>query len=502
MWTGKAAHNTNVTDLRPPYGGYPKFIDQGFNEKYLPVWLQAAGYNTYYVGKLFNAHSIWNYDNPCPMGWTGSEFLLDPYTYEYWNATMQRNRDPPRSYEGQYSTDVIAEKTYGFLHDALQSERPFFLTIAPTAPHSNVKNGTQSPPRPADRHKHLFPEAKVPRTPSFNPDTPSGVSWISRLPIQSEGNVEYNDEWYRNRLRTLQAVDEMIDTLVKKLDDAGALESTYIFFSTDNGYSIGQHRRQPGKQCAFEDDINIPLIVRGPGVPKNHVSDVVTSHTDIAPTILEIAGVDVATQARYELDGAPIPLHSSLVTPEWKQEHVNVEMWGIILSEGKYGFDLYHNHTYKAVRVIGEGYSFLYTVWCSGEHELYDMINDPWQMKNIYGNEDDEHYLFNVADDSQSSNLRNIVVTRGALKVRLDALLLVLKSCQQEECRSPWRALHPMGGVWNLKDALHVQYDDMYACMPRVEYDKCERGYIPGSEGAMWDGSFAFSMKHEVWDEL
>ena len=83
------AHNTNVTDVGPPYGkyrtsclvrvllirivgGYRKFIDQGLNDHYLPVWLQDAGYNTYYTGKLFNAHAVDNYDKPYAAGWTGS----------------------------------------------------------------------------------------------------------------------------------------------------------------------------------------------------------------------------------------------------------------------------------------------------------------------------------------------------------------------------------------------------------------------------------------------
>lgn len=72
LWTGKAAHNTNITDVNPPYGGYPKFVAQGYNENYLPVWLQQAGYNTYYTGKLFNAHTIENYDSPFPGGFTGT----------------------------------------------------------------------------------------------------------------------------------------------------------------------------------------------------------------------------------------------------------------------------------------------------------------------------------------------------------------------------------------------------------------------------------------------
>lgn len=73
MLTGRAAHNTNVTDVSPPYGGYPKFISEGWNEKYLPVWLQEAGYDTYYTGKLMNGFSTTAYNKPYPAGWTGTD---------------------------------------------------------------------------------------------------------------------------------------------------------------------------------------------------------------------------------------------------------------------------------------------------------------------------------------------------------------------------------------------------------------------------------------------
>ena len=382
-------------------GGYPKFVSQGFNEDYLPVWLQAAGYNTYYVGKLFNAQTVTNYDSPHAAGWTGSDFLLDPYTYRYLNATFQRNHDPPVSYEGQYVTDLLSDKAHEFLDDALKefeaTGKPFFLSVAPTAPHSDVnirrdiingdfteKTNIQSPPIPADRHKDLFKDAVVPRTPNFNPDQPGGASWISRLPKQNQTNVDFNDHFYRNRLRALQAVDELIDSLMKRLESAGIMDNTYVFYTTDNGYTIGQHRRQPGKQCAFEQDISVPFIVRGPGIREGMMTGLVTSHTDVAPTLLSLAGV--SSLDAFELDGQAIPLsdlkHSHPVSDstnehaverDWRQEHVNVEMWGIIMSEGKYGSILYPNHTYKALRVVGEEYNLLYTVWCSGEHELYDM---------------------------------------------------------------------------------------------------------------------------------
>ena len=145
--------------------------------------MQEYGYNTYYAGKLFNAHAVENYNAPFPAGFNGSDFLLDPYTYEYLNSTFQRNRDPPVSFEGDYSTDVVVGKAYGFLEEAVQSEKPFFLTIAPIAPHSNVRvarplpNGTistddplASPPVSAKRHEHLFHNAIVPRHANFNPE--------------------------------------------------------------------------------------------------------------------------------------------------------------------------------------------------------------------------------------------------------------------------------------------------------------------------------------------
>jgi N-acetylglucosamine-6-sulfatase len=200
---------------------------------------------------------------------------------------------------------------------------------------------------------------------------PGGAAWISQLTKQNQTNIDYNDEWYRNRLRALQSVDEMVASLAARLDHHGITEDTYLIFSTDNGYHVGQHRLQPGKQCSYKEDINIPFLIRGPGVPKGHTSQLVTSHTDLAATFLKIAGAP----RRPDLDGEAMPLTIDAMTEAQthRQEHVNVEMWGIIMSEGKHGMDLHNNHTYKALRIIGEGYNLRYTVWCNGEHELYDL---------------------------------------------------------------------------------------------------------------------------------
>jgi arylsulfatase A-like enzyme len=308
---------------------------------------------------------------------------------------------------------VVASKAYSFLDQAVASEDPFFMTIAPVACHSNVKfgqivfNGTYdidqvvtSPPIPAERHKDLFPNAIIPRNANFNPKKaskftlserngksidrfpkPSSVNWIHTLPHQNETNVEFNDHFYRNRLRALQAVDEIVDGIITRLDEYGTLDNTYIVYSTDNGYHIGQHRLQPGKECGFEEDINVPLIIRGPGVPKGEVTDIVTTHTDLAPTFLDLIG----EKPRPEFDGVAIPVTETGLkeAKEKRHEHVNVEYWGFALTEGKYDKQIFWNNTYKSLRVIGKGYNLYYSVWCNNEHELYDLnVSVTEQLQN------------------------------------------------------------------------------------------------------------------------
>ena len=129
------------------------------------------------------------------------------------------------------------------------------------------------------------------------------MDWIAETERLSAGNVTFNDLWYRQRLCSLQAVDEIVDQVIAKLEAHGILDNTYIIYTSDNGYHIGQHRLQPGKGCGIEEDINVPLVMRGPGVPKGEVVNSVTSHTDLAPTLFEMMGIPL----RSDFDGVPIP---------------------------------------------------------------------------------------------------------------------------------------------------------------------------------------------------
>lgn len=216
----------------------------------------------------------------------------------------------------------------------------------------------------------------VPRTPNFNPDIESGANWIREQPKQSDANVAFNDHFYRSRLRALQGVDELVAQVVSHLDAAGVLDNTYIFYTTDNGYHIGQHRLQPGKECGYEEDVNIPLIVRGHGVPSGEESKVVTTHTDLLPTFLGLAGAG----SHADVDGVAIPLSRETFDDavDTRHEHVTVEYWGYGIGEGAWGLfgdntSIALNNTYKALRIISQEYNLYYSVWCTGEHELYDL---------------------------------------------------------------------------------------------------------------------------------
>jgi arylsulfatase A-like enzyme len=161
---------------------------------------------------------------------------------------------------------------------------------------------------------------------------PSGANWVLDLPQQTHENVEYNDHYHRQRIRSLQAVDELVDDIFTKLEEYGILENTFVFYSSDNGFHIGQHRLQPGKSCGYEEDINIPLVIRGPGVAANQTTDMVTTHTDLAPTFFDILGIPT----REDFDGNAFPITPGGINEgsQRRREHVAVEYWGYAGGEG------------------------------------------------------------------------------------------------------------------------------------------------------------------------
>jgi N-acetylglucosamine-6-sulfatase len=124
------------------------------------------------------------------------------------------------------------------------------------------------------------------------------------LPQQNDTVIEYNDEFYHLRLATLAAVDDLVDAMSTKLESLHLPHSTYIIYTSDNGYHIGQHRLSPGKACAIEEDIGVPMFNHGPGVPEGVNVNLPTTHTDIVSTLFTLANIALLRQ----FDGAPMPI--------------------------------------------------------------------------------------------------------------------------------------------------------------------------------------------------
>jgi len=132
----QAAHNHNITFVDPPWGGWEIFNKYGYVQHTLPDFLQAAGYNTYYVGKFMNDQTDKNCVELPVSGFNGSDMLVDPYTYDYWSPGFSVNNGPVEIHNGTYSTDIVGQKSLAHLDTALQNDRPFFVGIAPIGPHS------------------------------------------------------------------------------------------------------------------------------------------------------------------------------------------------------------------------------------------------------------------------------------------------------------------------------------------------------------------------------
>ena len=316
-----------------------------------------------------------------------------------------------------------------------------------------------------------------------------------RLEKLDDGNIVVLEELYRMRQRALKSVDDMINTIVQQLDDSGVLDNTYIFYTTDNGYHIGNHRLQGGKLQCFEEDINLPFIVRGPNVGRNMTMDFVTGHIDVAPTLLLLAGAEY--DPAWQLDGLAIsfPLQDELDyfrNLGLRGELTHLEFWGTFHQEGMFSgvdVEVHKNlNTYKALRIQGRGYNLMYSVWCQdGAHELYDMTWDQYQMTNLHPEAPVEEYSLNAYNKGM-----NTLMGRPTEQVinRLDALVLVQKTCVADVCRKPWNQLHPDGSVETLAQAVHEKYDDFYTRsyrMAKVGWKQCYNGLGNVSGSTLYD---------------
>jgi N-acetylglucosamine-6-sulfatase len=142
----------------------------------------------------------------------------------------------------------------------------------------------------------------------------------------------------------------------------------------------------------------------------------------------------------------------------------------------------------------GQPTTYSYSVWCTGERELYDLVTDPHQVRNLLAPLNSLGPFASLSSDILPSHTQKLLD-------RLDALLLVLKTCTGEVCHRPYSALFPDisatgGEIFNLSQALDERYDAYFASLPKVQYSKCELGYQARLEKPDWHDRLAYRGKH------
>lgn len=404
---GQYPQNTHIYGNSIAPDSFTKFYSQGMDSSTIATWMKAAGYRTSmiagtyilgYAGTRPGGTTLYS-----PPGW--DETAIRTYGDISWNYKLletnkivgygQYASAGTPAYPENYQTDVFANKAVDFLHRTT-ADQPFFLYVAPNAPHA--------PALPAPRHSRMFASVTAPRFPSFNEaDVSDKPALLRSLPLLTDDQRGLVDTTYRATLQTLQAADEMIGRMIATLEASGQLPNTYIMFTSDNGFHFGEHRLGSSKGFAYDEDNHVPLIIRGPGVPRSETREHLTVSTDLAPTIADLAGATVPSfvdgrSLRPLLQATPLPRGS------WRQAILNQY---VANSQPEF-------LDYTAIRTD----QYVYIEYANGvDTELYDLRADPFQLTSLH------------ADPARDGLVRYLASRLAALKTCAAA------SCRTEENR-------------------------------------------------------------------
>lgn len=359
--TGLLPHNTGVLTNVEPDGGYDVFVNKGNDLKTFAVALKAANYTTAFMGKYLNLYNPTT--DPIPAGW--DEWVSTDNGYKSFDYLLNHNGVLSRPPE--HFTDLISKLGQEFIKREA-SNGPFLLELAPFSPHA--------PFTPPTRYANLYPDASYPRTPTFGfrPE-PSAPDWLQAVPPLTDANLTAFDNKFRKRVQTSKGVDDMLGNIRKLLVTLGIEDNTYVIFTSDNGYHFGEYSLREGKQTPFDTDINVPLIVVGPGIVPNTITNHLSMVTDFYPTFLDLAGLPPSdTVNGHSL--APLLTNTGTITP---RSMTVIEQTSVppVTSDPDMPVNMVPSFT--ALRLLNS----MYVEYETGEVGYYDMINDPYQLHNI-----------------------------------------------------------------------------------------------------------------------
>lgn len=365
MFVGQYAQNNGVKNNRGSAGGFPNLRDPDDN---VGSWLQAQGYHTSFIGKFLNGYRKVPLGNgeyyPTVAGWNRWDPLVkDIYDYRrgtFFNGDRFRN---------SYVTGVLRQRARKAVVQAEGS--PFLVWLNHTAPHaSEPRRGGQDvpsegsawgPPRYERKYAKAYRSMRpdVVNSPAFNED-------ISDLPEDMTDGAWFDRKQIvglsRARARALRSTDDSIMRTINDLKRAGRLKNTYVVFTSDNGYHLGEHRYK-GKNLMFDASLRVPLYVSGPARSRG-TDDTPVTLLDVVASIADWTG---STSPRG-LDGIPLDRagqRDTILIQAGNSQRTEDDFWG-----------------YRGVRTE----RYLYAAPPGGgPGVLFDTRRDPHQLQNRFG---------------------------------------------------------------------------------------------------------------------
>ncbi len=373
-----------------------------------PKLLQKAGYHTAVIGKWHLGEHL------APQGYNYSEVLIGQGPY--YNPRMLRDADGSGKQERVqhigYTTDIITDLALEWLRNGRDTSKPFMLMYQHKAPHREWAPGPE--------HLALYDDVEIPEPDNLFDDyhtrgraareqdmtirntlnqrdlklvpprnlTPEQLAaWNAAYGPKNEAfrqaNLKGDDlvrwkyqRYIKDYLRCIASVDDNVGRVLDFLDETGLAENTVVIYSSDQGFFLGDHGWFD-KRFMYEESYRQPLMVRWPGVTTpGSTSDAIVSNIDFAETFLDIAGIEIPA----DMQGASlVPLLRGETPENWRKSHY------------------YHYYEFRNDRktahmvrrhcgVRTDRYKLIH-FYNLGEWELYDLENDPREMRNLYGEE-------------------------------------------------------------------------------------------------------------------
>jgi arylsulfatase A-like enzyme len=384
--TGKYSH----------LNGVPVFNQFDGSQPTVAKLLQAAGYYTAMIGK-------WHLGSN-PTGFDDWNIL--PGQGVYNNPTLY-DKDGSETYPG-YATDIIADLTI----DALKNrpkDKPFFMMSHHKAPHRDWV--------PDEKHRKMFENKHIPEPENLRDDyagrtdaireqkqsvfhdltrqdlklkPPAGLAgaalrqWMATKPMEVETEIngvqktltgKALEDWKYQRymqdyLACVQSVDDNVGRVVDWLDANGLKENTIVIYTSDQGFFLGEHGLFD-KRFMYDESLRMPFLVRWAGtIRPGSVSKAIGINCDFAPTFLDAAGLPV-----------PQDMQGRSFVPVWKGKTPGD--W-----RGAMYYRYYHDpgdHNTRAHYGVRTATHKLIYFWKKDQWECYDLVADPHEMRNIYG---------------------------------------------------------------------------------------------------------------------